>query len=393
MTERLADCMRRNDPALVEQIHPEAKAERADLLRGLLVGPEDGEPARRLNDALFERLHSRGDGFALRRRTAPDGGPGPTLPPTGSGADALLLELAAKTQSTSPHPTREGVFRSLRKVAEAEFLPREVAAERRDDPVFPAVLTMTAPERGRRKSLPLLGLLPDSGPRQLPMFGGEFQAAAFPVGMYRTAGGGAPLALRLLLRAVLDTPLAERAGPVYMPRTPWRDVVRELLPRGCHVRNQWPGLLRGLESLNADPRFLVPILTGAGGYVGRRVALATEQPLTGHVSEWVRFLVHLPDGSDRGPIADRRTWFLAAAHSTARFALATGLAVLWDRPGATRVKPASRAPFVQSADFDRYKVLTRRELASLTGRTAGRSGTAGTDGNAPRRKPSSTCAP
>jgi len=251
--------------------------------------------------------------------------------------------------------------------------PRPVEAETRPDPVFPAVLSM-AKSRGRRETLPLLGLLPESaGPSQIPMFGpefdrfgGEFQASVLPVAMYRTAGKGAPLAVRLLLRAVLDTPQGERDGrPVFLPRTPWRDVVAELMPGGYRPAMQWPGLQRGLEALQADPRFLVPIPTGKGGYVGRRVVLATEQPLTGHRSEWVRFMVHLPPGADRGPIAWRTAWFLAAAHSTARFALATGLSVLWDRPGTLRVKPNPRAPFVQATDFRRYDALTRRELASL----------------------------
>ncbi len=141
----------------------------------------------------------------------------------------------------------------------------------------------------------------------------------------------------------------------------------EVYPDGGYQPSRyWPAMRQGLESLNADPRFLVPVSTGEGGYVGRRVVLATEQPLTGHRSEWVRILVDLPDRAERGPIADRRTWFLAAAHSTARFALATGLAVVWDRPGTARVRPTRRAPFVQSRDFRRYQLLSARELASLT---------------------------
>ncbi len=107
--------------------------------------------------------------------------------------------------------------------------PRAATAETRPDPLWPAPLTMTAPRRGRRESLPLLGLLPgqpSGGAQRLIQFGpefdyagGGFQASAFPVAMDRTAGRGAPLAMRLLLRAVLDVAAADRGGPVYTSRS------------------------------------------------------------------------------------------------------------------------------------------------------------------------------
>ena len=335
--------------------------------------------------------------YAVRGRLLLDpGGPDERLtaalaelqPPEPAGEWQRVRQLGElKTLAEVHHDARAAILpHPLAPLVRAWFehpMPTPLGhAETRPDPIWAGPLTMAAPDNARTEALPPLGLLPDAGgesagPAQLPMFGpdfdhygGEFQASVLPVGMYQTRGKGAPLALRLLMRAVLDTPQNMRGGPVYTPRTPWRDVVAELLPGGYQSTRQWPGLQHGLKSLNADPRFLVPVEVptpdGKTAYVGKRVVLATEQPLTGHRAEWLRFLVDLPAGAERGPIAHRAAWFLAAAHSTARFALATGLAVLWDRPGKTRVKPASAAPFVQSADFARYRVLSRRELASLT---------------------------
>lgn len=246
--------------------------------------------------------------------------------------------------------------------------------EMRGDPIWPAPLAMTGEGRGRNETMPLLDVVAaDPGsPSQLPMFGpeideydGEFQASVLPVRMYQTAGKGAPLALRLMMRAVLDVPLEYRGDPVRLPRTKWKDVVKELMPTGYAPNKQWAGLCHGLHALESDERFLVPTRTDDGGMVGKRIVHVDEKPLSGHRSEWVRFIVSLPPGSNRGPIAHRVAWFLAAAHSTARFALATGLSVLWDRPGTARVKPNASAPFIQSTKPSQYSVLTKRALASL----------------------------
>ena len=266
-------------------------------------------------------------------------------------------------------PERGGYRWSLLAVLVAA-VPRPVAIERRIDPVWPALLAMAGPGRGRRETLPLLALQRRRSGDQLPMFGpvdhfgGEFQASALPVAMYQTAGPGAPLALRLLLRAILDTPQADRDGPREF-RQPWRDVVAELFPRRYQPARQWAGLHRAIAELNSADRFLVPVQNPEGGIVGRRVVMVTEQPLSGHKSETVAFRVNLPAGGDRGPVVWRSRWFHHASHSAPRFALASGLSVIWDRPGTLRVRPARGAPFIQTADAARYPILSGRELASL----------------------------
>ena len=261
---------------------------------------------------------------------------------------------------------------------------RTVPRETRDDPIYPATLVQT--DEGRRETMPVLIRTGDEHHPYLPLgvehdeYAGELRVSVLPMELFTTRGKGAPLSIRLALGALLDVPRNRRDGQsIVLPKRPWRDVVAEMYPALADGRNSykpgtsWPGVKRALEEIAADSRWLLPIPTGTGGWVGRRILYPLEVPLTGHRSEWIRWRVDLPQGAQRGPIADRTAWFRAAAISTARFALATGLSVLWDTPGKTRVRVSQRGPWVQSTDMDRYRVLSASSagVAVLAARLAG----------------------
>ena len=257
-------------------------------------------------------------------------------------------------------------------------LPQEVGRDRRRALRIPAVLTQAASGYGRESDvLPRLAgrivgssvqysLLPQLGP-EYDEYGGEFLASALPVELYQTPGRGAPLDIRLGLNAILDVSPEQRRGvPVSLKTTSWGFVVKRIYPKTKHYRatNLWPGLARAIQKLKTDPRWDLPVSNGKGGWELVRVVTVPRHPMTGHKSERVSFVVTLPQASKRGGVTARDILNESGAKSSAALALASGLPIIWDRPGSLRV-PGADGRYLQNADPSAYPPLTLRGVVSL----------------------------
>ena len=243
--------------------------------------------------------------------------------------------------------------------------PEEVEPNTRPDPLLPAPLVMT-----RTKTDPRIGKLNISPPGRvhagayLPGLApgepaGE-HVAALPSEIYRLGGGiearkgqGAPLAVRLFVGVLLDAPNAEGS---YRLRPTARDLLQRVLADRPRPQRHFPALLDALAEVDgcrvpAAEQYWRPVsVTGAPQHIDAHVTLD----------------VHLPPGSGRGFIVDRRALALAGANSSVAFRLELALAAHWHRPGVTRIPVArGRGHFRQARAPNRYPFVSDALLVAM----------------------------
>ena len=213
-----------------------------------------------------------------------------------------------------------------------------------------------------------------------PGFGIEGRAARGPVlplalydlgaakkAEHRGGGGGAPLALRLWIEAVLSVPLSQRTGdlPVAMSVT-LRDLLARLYPNQRPSPNKyWPRLMAAAQALDSwearipweDPE------TKRGGL--RRIVSVSDIPRgETALDDLVTLTVHLPPGAKDGPILSPRLPLWGVRDARAYRAL-IGLAFRWHNPGVTRVPVRQGKHWLQTQDANRYERLTDDDVIDL----------------------------
>ena len=272
-------------------------------------------------------------------------------------------------------------------IASWQGQPTPATANSRSDPILPIKLAMVEPASGKTSTLfsPAAHFHEHTN-RQLvlPGFGVEqVRGPALPLQLYDLGGGsslergrGAPLALRLFIEAILSVPLDDRDRPVAMSVT-LRELLSWLYPgqRQPRPNEYWPRLNAAVEALDR-PEARIPWYdpqTKRGG--SRRVVTATDIPRgPGALDDLVTMTVHLPPGSDLGPVIDRvrlRRWGVRRGPA---YRAMIGLAYRWFRPGVTRVPVVKdKRYWMQTQSPERYGApITNEELVSLFYPTATR---------------------
>ena len=252
-------------------------------------------------------------------------------------------------------------------------------ANSRNDRILPSRLAMVerADPRAGRLFTPAMhaGYSSEGDQLVLPGFERQVTGPALPLVLYdlgvgKTAQvhGGAPLALRLFIEAVLSVPLALRRtnDPVAM-EVRLRDLLARLYPgeRRPRPNEYWPRLMAAVQALDSqearipwsDPN------TGRSGL--RRVVSASDIPQgPGALNDTVRLIVDLPPGSGEGPIVSENLpqWGLRKA---AHYRALLGLAYRWFDPGVTRVPVRDGKHWLQVQDPSRYPVATDDDLIAM----------------------------
>jgi len=199
------------------------------------------------------------------------------------------------------------------------------------------------------------------------------------VGRNERVRGGAPLALRLFVEAVLAVPLKDRHAdrPVDIeirfgrlierlyPGFRWDG--REWSPttRGkVRPGEYWPKLMAARDALASEDA-MVTFTDPRTGRRGRRqvVTVSGIPQRPRDLQDNVRLLVDLPPGSHTGPVVSERLplWGLRRA---AHYRALIGLAYNWFDPGVTRY-PVRNDHWVQVRDPKRYDRLKDEQLVHL----------------------------
>ena len=251
-----------------------------------------------------------------------------------------------------------------------ERVPREVAASKRPDPLFPGPAIM-APT-GDRRAGTLYGLAaqrhPDNPTRWLPGFAPARESPALPLHLYdlgagQQRGAGESYALRSFVWALLDTRPEDRNPdrPALLPPERLGDYVRRVYGvKHYRPARHGAAIARALDALESDEA-RVPFCRD-GGWTARRVVSVADKPTRGASSDWIRLAVHLPPGSERGAIVDRERQKAAGLRSPTAFRLALSLAFAWAKPGALRQPVGKRGHWRQLRSAGRYPVLTDDRL-------------------------------
>ena len=255
------------------------------------------------------------------------------------------------------------------------------AVNDRPDPVMAAPLIMVDQKsrQARLFSAPArLRHLPD-GQGYLPGFapGEEWgpKLPVLPLALYdlgqhvvERAGRGAPLALRLFIECVLNVPLNCRGAPtgVLLPAMRLKDMLPWLYGEKALQRYRpstyWPRLHKAFRALESDEA-RIPFEDPKTGYGGAlRIVTPVVIPREGRLNDWVRFSVHLPPGSDKGPLIDRVAMRKAGVISAPAYRMALSLSFLWYDPGRLRV-PYGKQHWGQTRQEGRYPPIHDEDLA------------------------------
>ena len=264
--------------------------------------------------------------------------------------------------------------------------PKVVAANLRDDPLFPAPTIMVKPnsERGQLFS-PAAHIATRhsnrSGVMYCPGFApGEPESGpitpALPLALYDLGAGAgevsqraAPLALRMFVEACLSVPVIERDNgkPVLLPAERLGDYLKRLYPDGSknwRAQRYLPRLYEAFEAL-VSPQARIPWQNEQGEGAARLVVIPMDVPRSGKLDDWVRFQVNLPPGSERGPLVDRPTLIRAGAQSATRYRLALSLSFWWFYPGRLQRPLANGGPWALPKEGSRYPEVADLELVSM----------------------------
>ena len=251
----------------------------------------------------------------------------------------------------------------------------------RPDPMLPAPLVMVDKKSrlARLYSSPGRLVLRDDGQAYLPGFapGEEWgsRLPCLPLALYdlgqhnvERRGRGAPLALRLFVEAVLNVPMYywSESNGVRLPAKRLRHMLPWLYGDGAkryRPASHWSRLhaaFRALESDEARIPFEDP-KTGYGGAL--RVVTPVVIPREGRLDDWVRFSVHMPPGSDKGPLIDRDALRLAGLNSAPAYRMALALSFMWHDRGRLRVPIDKRKrQWAQTRQERRYPRVDDEEL-------------------------------
>ena len=250
----------------------------------------------------------------------------------------------------------------------------------RPDPIMAAPLVMVSKKSRQARLFSPPGHLvyrPD-GQTYLPGFapGEEWgpKLPVLPLALYdlgtkdsKHPGRGAPLALRLFIECILNVPLDYHGNStgIMLPAIQLREMLPWLYGEGAkHYRphTHWPRLQEAFDSLLSH-RARIPWHdpeTGEGS--ARLVVMPVDTPRGGKLDDWVRFIVSLPPGSERGPLIDRPALRKAGVASAPAYRMVLSLSFLWHDPGRLRV-PYRKQHWAQTRQEDRYPSISDEDLA------------------------------
>ena len=278
-----------------------------------------------------------------------------------ANAEAICLALARL-----PTPDRDGLalltllVEAIPVAVEPEtrkdrrILPRIVFAESR--PARKAGMMVAGLHDGRHTQVPELPLFPEVATgKQVPILD-LVDAAGLPV-MVR--GRGAPLSMRLFVRALVSVRPKDREFPTVRLSLTVRELRDGLWPNGWHIGQHWPALRHAL--LHARD---YAIHDGRERWWPLALRSMPDNP---GLDELIVLDVAFPPGSHSGPAIDLPEMDQLSIVSAKRWrAYIAAHSLAW-RPGRTRV-PAPRfgGRFVWTRNRAVYPILTlddRRRLA------------------------------
>ncbi len=254
-------------------------------------------------------------------------------------------------------------------------------ANERPDPTMPAPLIMVDRKSrlARLYSPPGHLVTRDDGQAYFPGFApGEkwgSKLPCLPLALYdlgkhnvERRGRGAPLALRLFVEAVLNVPMCYWSEPngVRLPAMRLRHMLPWLYGDGAkeyRPSRHWPRLHAAFRALESDAA-RIPWEDPKTGYGGaRRVVTPVDIPREGRLDDWVRFGVHMPPGSNKGPLIDRDALRVAGLNSAPAYRMALALSFMWHDTGRLRV-PVDRRKrqWAQTRKERRYSPVSEDEL-------------------------------
>ena len=338
-----------------------AKANPRDALRALYV--HAGEHAPQTTNRLTGELYYQSVSEALAFLDGPDGD---------LLTDAIATVIVLRRAEIPSDVPGLSVLAACR--------PAPGQANLRPDPILPARLAMVR-EGDARIGLfsPAMHAAPRDG--WLPGFEVETSGPCLPLALYDLGGGGkrggpsASLALRIWVESVISVMQDRRREASRRPEA-LTITLREFLiwlygdtGRWPRPNEYWPLLLRACEALDSH-QARVPWVDPADPKKGglRRIVSVSDLPRgEGALDDELTVTVHLPPGTETGPVIDRprlRHW---GRRSEPAYRALLGLAYRWFRPGITRVPAAGRRGehWLQVSDPSRYTSLTDEEAIDL----------------------------
>ena len=302
------------------------------------------------------------------------------------GVGGLLLWLHLTPARKLPNALTEWAGRTaLRVIAPMAGVGEPVPPNRRDDPILPASLAMRRPDTQRPNRVALFQppahvLRGDSG--WLPGFEHKAHVGpSLPLALYDL--GAAPgdhtgrspaanMALRVFIEGVMAVMGRNFGLATDRPVSPEGVTLREFLAwfygdRRPRPNEYWPVFMRAAEALDRhEARFPWHDPTTGKGGLRRVVTLADIPRGPGALDDLVTLTVHLPPGSQSGPVINRPRLRFWGRKSEVAYRAMLGLAYRWFVPGVTRI-PANRrkSHWLQSHDPDRYEPLSDDDLIEL----------------------------
>lgn len=248
--------------------------------------------------------------------------------------------------------------------------PVEVEPEtRKDARILPRIVIAESVERERGR---LFGGLTDNRrPADLPLFP-ELSREAHPVPILDLAdatglpvmvsGKGAPLPLRLFVRAMVSVRPADRERESVRLALTLREMRDALFPNGWERRRDWPRLRHAL--LHARD-YTVP--SAFRGSVGRWFPLAVRHlPENPSLEDLIVLDVAYPPGAANGPVVDLSEMDQLSVKSSARWRAYIAANLIAWIPGKTqRPVPRAKKRWGWSGDPTDYPILTAEERRAL----------------------------
>lgn len=129
------------------------------------------------------------------------------------------------------------------------------------------------------------------------------------------------------------------------------------------LSRHWPRLHAAFRALENDEARIPWVDPNTGCGSARRVVTPVDIPRKGRLDDWVRFSVHLPPGSEKGPLVDRPALRKAGVISAPAYRMALSLSFLWHDPGHLRV-PYGRGKRLwgQTRQEERYPPIRDEDL-------------------------------
>lgn len=272
-----------------------------------------------------------------------------------------------------------GYLSALTVAIEAAGLGDPVSANLRHDPILPATVAMIDPGKAKPAQIALFSpaahVVRDGW---LPGFERDVHGPALPLALYdlmnrdpKRRGPAADMGLRVFVEGVLTVMQRDRPAAALHPVTV-STTLRDFLTwfygdRTPRPNEYWPLLMEAGRALDRhEARFpWHDPMTGKGGL--RRVVSLSDIPRgPGALDDLVSLTVHLPPGTQTGPVVNRPRLRYWGRRSEPAYRALLGLAYRWFRPGVTRI-PANRRKnhWLQAQDPSRYEPLTDDELIDL----------------------------